>query len=148
MRTVLAALALLIAGATQDDAAKKDAAKKDLGRLQGVWIMHAMEVNGMNVAPERLQSAVLTVKGDRYEVRVKDKVTNTFTLSLHPAKDPKELDMTALEGANKDKVHRAIYKIEQDTFTFCRGLAPDQERPNQFATWPETNYFVVTWKRK
>jgi uncharacterized protein (TIGR03067 family) len=133
----------LVAGAAQDAAAKKD-----LGRLQGVWIMHAMEVNGMNVAPERLQSAVLTIKGDRYEVKVKDKVTNIFTLSLHPAKDPKELDMTALEGANKDKVHRAIYKIEQDTFTFCRGLGPDQERPNQFATWPETNYFVVTWKKK
>ena len=24
----------------------------------------------------------------------------------------------------------------------------EQERPNQFATWPDTNYFVVTWKKQ
>ena len=128
--------------------AQDDAAKKDLERLQGTWIMHALEVNGIDVPADKLQSALLTVKGDRYEVKVKDRTTNVFELRLDPAKDPKEMDMTALEGANKDKVHKAIYKIENGLFVFCRGLNPEQERPKEFATWPDTNIFVVKWKKK
>jgi uncharacterized protein (TIGR03067 family) len=129
-------------------AAQNDAAKKELELLQGTWTIHAMEVNGADVPAAKLESAVLTVKGDHYQVKVKDKVTNTFVLTLDPGKSPKEIDMLALEGGNKDKVHKAIYKIENGMFTFCRGLNAEQDRPNQFATWPDTNYFVVTWKKQ
>jgi uncharacterized protein (TIGR03067 family) len=129
-------------------AAQNDAAKKDLESLQGTWLIHAMEVNGADVPAARLGSAVLTVKGDRYEVKVKDRVTNIFVLTLDPAKSPKEIDMLALEGGNKDKVHKGIYKIEGGMFIFCRGLNAEQQRPNQFATWPDTNYFVITWKKQ
>jgi hypothetical protein len=45
-------------------------------------------------------------------------------------------------------VIKGIYKIEKDTFQLCRGLTPEQERPQQFATWPNTSYFVVTWKKQ
>jgi len=35
-----------------------------------------------------------------------------------------------------------------DTLKVCRGLRPEQERPTQFGTWPNTNLFLVTWKRQ
>jgi uncharacterized protein (TIGR03067 family) len=143
MRLLMLGAAFFLTGAAQDDAAKKE-----LDMIQGTWVMEALEVNGMDVAPEKLKGAVLTVKGDRYELKLKDKVINVFTLKLHPGKTPKELDMTAQEGANKDKVHKAIYKIENGKFIFARGLEPDQERPKEFATWPGTNCFVVTWKKQ
>ncbi len=140
---VFVALISLVSAAAQDDAAKKD-----LKRLQGTWTMQALEVNGLNVAANSIQEAVLTIKDDRYELKLKDKVINTFTIALDTSKDPKELDMLLLEGANKNQVHKAIYKIDNDLFVFCRGLNPDQARPNQFATWPDTGYFVVTWKKQ
>jgi uncharacterized protein (TIGR03067 family) len=56
--------------------------------------------------------------------------------------------MTPQDGDKKDKLMKAIYKIDGDTFKVARGLNPEQERPTQFATWPDTNYFVVTWKKR
>jgi uncharacterized protein (TIGR03067 family) len=143
-RVGLPLLFALVAGAasTQDDAAKRD-----LKLLQGAWIMAALEVNGTEVPANKLEGTVLTIKENQYIVRVKDKLTTTAVMELDPAKNPKELNMTPQDGANKDKLHKGIYKIDGDTFKVARGLNPDQERPNQFATWPGTNYFVVTWKR-
>jgi uncharacterized protein (TIGR03067 family) len=128
--------------------AQDDAAKKDLKLLQGTWMMAGLEVNGMDVPANKLEGTVLTIKDDRYIIKIKDKLINEAVIELDPGKSPKELNMTPQEGSNKDKLHKAIYKIEGDTFKMARGLNPDQERPNQFATWPGTNYFVVTWKKK
>src|SRR5438132_14272512 len=128
--------------------AQDDAAKNDLKLLQGTWVMAGLEVNGMDVPATKLEGTVLTIKDDRYIVKIKDKVINEAIIEIDPGKNPKELNMTPQEGSNKDKLHKAIYKIEGDTFKMARGLNPDQDRPNQFATWPGTNYFVVTWKRK
>ena len=41
--------------------------------------------------------------------------------------------------------------VEQPFIEYTDALGkflPDQDRPNQFATWPGTNVFVVTWKKK
>jgi uncharacterized protein (TIGR03067 family) len=119
----------------------------DLDKLQGKWTIAALEVNGMNVAPENLEGTVLTIEDDSYVVKLKDQ-TIACRITLDPAKDPKEIDMYFLDGANKDKTQKGIYKIGSDTFQMARGLFPDQERPREFATWPDTNYFVVTWKMK
>lgn len=128
--------------------AQDDVAKKDLKTLQGTWVIAAMEVNGMDVPANKLEGTVLTIKNDRYMIKIKDKAINTAVIELDPKKNPKELNMTPQEGAGKDKLHKAIYKIEGDTFKMARGLNAEQERPDQFATWPGTNYFVITWKRK
>jgi len=147
MRVVVSILCVVLAfnslAARQDDAAKKD-----LKALQGDWIMAALEVNGVDVPANKLEGTVLAIKDNRYVVKVKDKLVTTAILELNPKTDPKQLDMTPQDGDKKDKLMRAIYKIEGDTFKMARGLNPEQERPTQFATWPDTNYFVVTWKRK
>jgi len=132
-------------GGAQD--AKSEAAK-DLKKLQGEWIIAAMEVNGADVAPARLEGTVLSIKDDRYIVKRKDDTT-TCKITLDPAKDLKEIDMLFLDGANKDGTLKGIYKIiAADTFQMVRGLAPEQNRPRDFATWPDTNYFLITWKKK
>jgi uncharacterized protein (TIGR03067 family) len=124
-----------------------EAAKKDLKLLQGTWTMTALEVNGQDVSIDKLEGTTVTIKGDRYEVTVKGK-KHGCTLKLDPAKDPKEVDMVFSEPGGADKVNKGIYKVDGDTLKIARGLNPDQARPNQFATWPNTNYFVVSWKRK
>jgi hypothetical protein len=49
-----------------------DAAKKDLKLLQGTWIIAGLEVNGALVPANKLEGTVLTIKNDRYIVKVKD----------------------------------------------------------------------------
>jgi uncharacterized protein (TIGR03067 family) len=123
-----------------------DKAKKDLDRLQGKWVMAGLEVDGKDVIAEKLQGTTLTVKGNKYEVKVKDMALGC-AIRLDPSKEPREIDMIFSEPGGAEKVHKGIYVIESDTLKICRGLNADQARPGQFATWPGTNYFVVTWKR-
>jgi uncharacterized protein (TIGR03067 family) len=121
-------------------------AKKELKRLEGTWTMAALEVDGKDVGLDRIKDTILTVKGDKYQVKVRNE-TNGCVIRLDPKKDPPEIDMIFTEPGGGDKVHKGIYKLDGDTFKICRGLNADQERPQQFGTWPNTNYFMVTWKR-
>lgn len=124
-----------------------DLAAKDLKLLQGKYVMEALEVNGVKVPLNKLEGTFLTIKGDSYTVHVKDK-TIPCQIVLDPKQDPKHLDMVFKEGEKKDKTHKAIYRIDGERLLVARGLGAEQERPNQFATWPDTNYFVVTWRRQ
>jgi uncharacterized protein (TIGR03067 family) len=138
-----AVLAVLLVGAadTSNDA------QKELEKLQGTWIMAALEVDGQQVPEEKLQGTKLTIKGDKYIVTVKDK-SHEVVITLDPAKKPKTIDMVFADGPNKDKVHRGIYELEKDTFKLCRAREPDGERPTEFATQPNTGVFMVTWQRE
>ena len=126
---------------------REELAKKDLDKLQGTYIMAALEVDGKLVGEKRLEGTTLTIKGDKYIVKTKNVTTETV-LRLDPTKDPKEVDMVFVEGANKDKAGKGIYKIEGDTFKLCRALELDKDRPREFGTWPNSGVFLVTWKRK
>jgi uncharacterized protein (TIGR03067 family) len=126
----------------------EEKAKKDLERMQGTWTMHALEVDGKPVPEEKLKDTTLTVKGDDYRTKIKDKEPPGFQLKLDPSKNPQAVDMIQKQPDGTEKVIKGIYTFENDTLKICRGLNPQQERPNQFATWPETSYFVVTWKKK
>lgn len=126
---------------------KEDAAKKDLDKLQGTWKMASLEVDGKTVPEDKLKSSTLTIKGDKYIISVNDKTYET-QLTLDATEKPKTIDMKFLDGANKDKTALGIYKIDGETFTMCRALNPGQARPQDFGTWPNTNTFLVVWKKQ
>jgi uncharacterized protein (TIGR03067 family) len=130
-----------------DELGGDDAAKKELDKLQGTWTMAALEVDGKPVPEEKLKSSTLTIKGDKYIIKFKDDTHETI-IKLDPTKKPKEIDMTFTEGANKDKVLKGIYELDEDKFKMCRALAPDKDRPTELGTWPDTGVFLVTWKRQ
>ena len=126
----------------------EEKAKKDLDRMQGTWVLHALEVNGKDVPAPKLDGTILIIKKDEYYTKVKDKEQFGFRLKLDPSKNPKAVDMIKSMPGGAEEVIKGIYTFDGDTLKFCRGLTASQERPNQFATWPDTNYFVVTWKKQ
>ena len=140
--TTLALLVFLTGAAGQEEKTQME-----LKALEGRWTLAALEVNGKDVPVKNLDGTKLTIKGNEYAVHLKSEKTIVCTIKIDPAKDPKHFDMTFVEGENKDKVHKAIFRLDGDMLRICRGLTPDKERPNQFATWPDTNYFVATWQR-
>lgn len=128
--------------------ASDDKAKMDLERMQGAWTMHALEIDGKDLAADKIQDTLLIIKGDEYRTKVKEKLLPGFRIKLDPNKHPKAVDMIQTMPDGSEKTFKGIYTFEKDTFKVARGLNADQERPNQFATWPNTSYFVVTWKKK
>lgn len=142
-----ALLVVLFVFALVSPAFPGDAPAKDLKALQGKWKMAALEVNGVDVPAHKLDGTVMHIQGDEYTVKLKGKEIKV-KLRLDPGKKPKEIDMIFQDGPNKDKVHKGIYRLlDKDRFQFCRGLNPEQPRPTEFGTWPDTNYFLVTWQR-
>jgi uncharacterized protein (TIGR03067 family) len=125
----------------------EDAAKKDLAAMQGTWILTALEADGKDAPPAKLEGTVLKIEGDLYLLKTKS-ASHQVRLKLNATKSPKHLDMTFLDGANKDKTLEGIYEVKDGTLRIARGLTPDQRRPEQFATWPNTSYFVMTWSKK
>jgi uncharacterized protein (TIGR03067 family) len=128
--------------------AGEEKVKKDLERMQGTWEMHALEINGKEVPAKQFDGTLLIVKGSEYKTKVKGKEIAGFQLKLDPSKNPKELDMIQKQPDGTEKVIKGIYTFENNHFKMCRGLDASQERPTQFATWPDTGYFVVTWKKQ
>lgn len=142
------AIAFFVLASLHASAVAGDGAAKDLKAMQGTWVMVGLEVNGQKVPQDKLEGAVLTIKRDVYTVQVKKRNPQTCTITLDPKKTPRAIDMVFQEGEKKDKLHKAIYRFVGDKLEIARGLNADQERPDQFATWPDTNYFIVTWQRK
>ena len=127
--------------------AQDDAGKKDLAALQGTWTLVAMEVDGKAVEADKLKSVTLTIKDTKYSL-LAGKQLHEVEITLDASKKPKEIDMRFLDGANKDRVGRGIYQLEGKTLKICRGLDPQQERPKDFKTEGQINYFVMVWEKE
>jgi len=141
---VMTALFLLLAPHGRSD---EDPTKKRLEEIQGTWILTGLEADGKEALPAKLEGTTLVIKGDIYTVKTKS-ATHQVRLKLDAAKSPWHMDMTFLDGANKDKTLEGIYELNKGALRIARGLLPEQARPEQFATWPNTNYFVMTWTKK
>jgi uncharacterized protein (TIGR03067 family) len=140
-------LLLIVALLTIATDKEKDQAKKDLDSLQGTWVMAGLEVEGKQVPEEKITGTTLTIKGDRYIVKVKD-TAHEVTIKLDPAKKPKAIDMYFPDGPELPKLAKGIYEVDGDTFKICRAQAPGQDRPREFVTETNTGRFIVTWKRQ
>jgi uncharacterized protein (TIGR03067 family) len=127
--------------------AQDDAVKKDLKAFQGTWKLVAMEVDGQEVAADKLSGATLKIQDKKYSLTT-GKQLHEVEITLDPGKKPKEIDMKFLDGPNKDRVGRGIYQIEGDTLKICRALDPQEARPQDFKTACKNGYFTIVWQRE
>jgi uncharacterized protein (TIGR03067 family) len=65
---------------------------------------------------------------------------------LHPSTEPKGIDLTWAEGANKDKRQLGIYRFEADTLTICVGPI-GKERPKAFESKEGSGSSLLQLKR-
>jgi uncharacterized protein (TIGR03067 family) len=140
-------LFVLMAGLCVAADKPKADAKKELEALQGTWVMAELEVNGERVPDEKIKGTTLTVRGDKYIVKVKGKAHET-TIKLDPSQKPRAIDMYFPDGPELPRLSKGVYELDGDTFKLCRNQATGEDRPVQIGSWPGTNLFVVTWKRQ
>jgi uncharacterized protein (TIGR03067 family) len=139
---------LAVSGLLQASSALADETKaggKD--SLEGTWKLASVEIDAKPLSMEALQVARLTVADERYSL-VLNNVRLEMTHTLFSDKQPKAMDLTIAEGVGEGKVYYAIYKLEGDTLTVCRNIAPEKDRPAEFSSKPNTGLMLVVWKRQ
>jgi uncharacterized protein (TIGR03067 family) len=62
---------------------------------------------------------------------------------MDAANTPKAIDLTVIGGPEEGMTYHGIYKVEGDTYTICRNVAPDKERPTGFVTSPKSGLTLV-----
>jgi uncharacterized protein (TIGR03067 family) len=126
-------------------------ASDDRTRLEGTWVLQAVEVNGdkiplKDIKTGKVLEARLVIKGDQYLFYL-GKNKAVFTHKMNPSATPKQIDLTVADGSLKGKTYRGIYRLEKDTYTICRNVEPGKDRPSAFATQPRSGLMMVVWKR-
>jgi uncharacterized protein (TIGR03067 family) len=140
MKLPLLVVALAGLGLAAD--APKSGAVKD--SLEGTWKLVAVEINAHALPMDNLNEARLVVRGEKYSFTLGETPLE-MTHRLDPVK--KTLDMTIMAGENKGKTYHAIYQLTGDILKICRHIEPEQPRPTEFGTRPDSGLMVVVWER-
>ena len=131
-----------------------DDAREELGKLQGTWVLTAMEKNG-NAAPEFvLGKLTLTFKGDTMAMggALTDATRKApdypqFTVTLDPSKKPKAIDATPSNGEFKGKTVLGIYQRDGEELKICLPKQGDKQRPSDFRSPVGSDVAFMTFKR-
>lgn len=136
---VVMILALIGCNTTADDE------KDDIKELQGTWNLNYFERDGKEVKLQKDTQMINT--DDKFVIKRGEQVIATGTMKLDPSKKPKESKTIYTDGPDKGKTFKGIYHIDGDTVKFCRAGSPDQERPTDFKSKPDSGQFVAMYRR-
>ena len=129
--TLFYTLGLLASGGPGVWADDKADVEKELKKFQGSWSFESVEAGGKKLPADMLKGMTVTFEGDKYSVKMGDKVVEAATLKLDPSKSPKTLDAKVTDGPNKGAVILGIYEISGDTLKVC--FDPEgKKRPTEF----------------
>jgi uncharacterized protein (TIGR03067 family) len=144
--SLMVAGAFLAAVASADEAQDK-AIEKDRQRIQGVWRVVALVVNGNN-AEERDAKKISVVNGadGTWILRSEETDIAKGTSTIDPSKEPKTIDFTPTEGESKGDQFQGIYELGKNTRKLCFAPA-GQERPTEFSSTSGSQHILVTFER-
>ena len=110
---------------------------EEIERLQGTWKQIRYERDGVTEPlDEQGWEPRSTFVGDTFFVTLADgTIPIKGTYQLDPTRNPKTVDWTDTIGEDAGKTLLAIYRLEEDLFTFCAAY-PGLERPTEFRTRP------------
>ena len=126
--------------------ASGEAETKDRDALRGTWLPATAELSGKNFPDEVRKSMKLEISGNDYKVTV-GKTVDKGTVKLDLSAKPKAMDITGTDGPNNGKTFLAIYELDGDTLRVCYDLS-GKARPTEFKSKPDSQLFLVTYKRE
>jgi uncharacterized protein (TIGR03067 family) len=114
-------------------------------KLDGVWLPVKAELAGKPFPKEVLETMKMVLENGKYEVTVGTQ-KDQGTTKVDPKAKPRAIDVTGGEGPNQGKTFQAIYELNGDVLKICYDLS-GKSRPGKFETKPNTQLFLVTYKR-
>ena len=144
--TLLCTCVLTVSVGAGARAGDKADVEKELKKFQGTWTVELVEAEGKELPIDPFKGMTVTFEGDKYTVKIGEKVIQTATQKLDPSKSPKTLDGTVAEGPNKGTVILGIYEIGGDTLKIC--FDPEgKKRPTEFKTAAGSPTTLALYKR-
>jgi uncharacterized protein (TIGR03067 family) len=117
--------------------------KEELDKLQGSWVLDAVETKGSPLPKDKIAHNVLVIKGDTFKSMSGEKVLNEATFTIDPTKSPKWIHQTFKNKEGKLVVRPGLYELTGDTLR----LMFDRERPKELKTTPESSLNLTVYKR-
>ena len=98
-----------------------------------------------------VKQITVIIDGDKFTVKLDTDAIATGTIKLDPAKKPKHIDVTFLEGGQQGQTELGIYELTADSFKVCFLIGDDaaKKRPASFeADKDGTNMMVMQRQKK
>jgi uncharacterized protein (TIGR03067 family) len=149
--TRVALIALFaLAGAT---AHASDQAADEVKKLQGEWQAVEIETQGKKVSKDNpeVKNLRFVFDGQGITLPIPDGggQGRKKTYKLDATKSPKEIDITSLDGQEKDQTAACIYKLDGDRLTICIPYFTKDPsiRPKEFKAGADDGIMVITLER-
>ena len=120
--------------------------KPDLEKLQGVWTIVSLEMDGKAVPASAIGKARITIEGDRF-VSSGMGATYEGKVEIDESATPRTFDVKFDAGPEKGNTSYAIYELDGDTWRLCL-TTRGSTRPKKFATEPGTGVALEILKRE
>jgi uncharacterized protein (TIGR03067 family) len=130
--------------------ADDDASKGEAKKFEGSWKFVSLESDGATAPADVIETWRWSVKGDEITWSDPKKEERTKTsFKIVPDKEPKAVDITALDGPRKGKTFRCIYKFEKDRLTIClpEGKQDEEDRPRPEAFEGGKGFSLIVLER-
>jgi uncharacterized protein (TIGR03067 family) len=102
--------------------------------LNGSWQASTAELAGKQFPADVTKTILLVIKDEHYDVG-----NDHGTIKVL---DATKMEITGMEGPNKGKTFKAIYKKKNEELTICYDLSGNAF-PVSFSTEPNTKLFLV-----
>jgi uncharacterized protein (TIGR03067 family) len=117
----------------------------DLKKLQGTWLITALEVDGNKMGAGMFGESKIIVKGDRFTT-ISMGATYEGKVTVDEKKKPKAFELKFTVGPEKGNISFGIYELDGDTWKICLTVT-GKTRPKRFATSPGSGLALETLKR-
>ncbi len=114
--------------------------------LDGSWIAISAELGGKKIPSGLLSSISFSISKDTYIARLAG-ATDKGKLSINPDLIPHTMDIIGLDGPNKGKTIRAIYRMTGKHLEMCLALEGG-DYPEKFTSPPDQQFFLVQYRRR
>jgi uncharacterized protein (TIGR03067 family) len=128
--------------------AKAALIKLEWKKLQGVWALTSLKEGTKAIPEERITAAAIKLIIEPGRASIKEEAkTVEVSLTIDPAKSPKQIDMRGTPPGQKPQTASGIYKLEGDTLTICYDPS-GKNRPTEFKAQPGPNQVQEAYRRE